>query len=527
MVNNKMKPIYMSLMAATLALSSCGDFLDVMPDNRTTLDTAEKIEDLLVTAYPTASYAIVNELMSDNTDYYGTINPYGDRFGDQVYFWQDVTENSNESSSNLWTNFYGAIANTNQALAAIEEMGGATTDQLRACKAEALLCRAYCHFFLVNEFCLNYNKQTSQTDLGIPYSDKIEELEGHSERGTVASVYERIEQDILEALPLVGNTYEVPKYHFNQRAAYAFACRFFLYYEKWDEARKYADLCLGSSPATMMRDWEGLSNMVSDYTALSQEYVNENSACNLLLMTSLTNAGLYFAPNFYYKRYAHGRYVAQTETVVATNLWGSDSYFMRPSVYSGTNFDFVIWYKVPYLREYLDPVSQVGYPHTVTPIFTADETLLNRAEALIMMKRYDEAAADLNTWIHAIADVDGTVTPTMVQRFYNTRSYAYSDANGMLSALKKHLHPAFEIDEEGSVQETMLQCVLGCRRIETLQEGLRWFDIKRYGIEIVRRTMGSDGTPAELNDVLKVDDPRRAVQIPYDVRQAGIEANPR
>jgi hypothetical protein len=73
----------------------------------------------------------------------------------------------------------------------------------------------------------------------------------------------------------------------------------------------------------------------------------------------------------------------------------------------------------------------------------------------------------------------------------------------------------------------MLQAVLGFRRIETLQTGLRWFDIKRYGIEIVRRVIGADGKPAKLVDVLKVNDPRRAVQIPSKVVAAGLEANPR
>ena len=73
----------------------------------------------------------------------------------------------------------------------------------------------------------------------------------------------------------------------------------------------------------------------------------------------------------------------------------------------------------------------------------------------------------------------------------------------------------------------MLQCVLGFRRIETLQTGLRWFDVKRYGIEIVRRIMDDKGNPETLVDVLKQDDPRRAIQIPSKVLSAGIQANPR
>lgn len=137
---------------AALSLTSCSDFLDEMPDNRTTLDTPEKVANLLVSAYPITSYRLTNEYMSDNSDSYGMSNPLGDRFADQVWAWQDVTETDNESPERLWKNYYLAIANCNQALQSIDELGGATTTELRQDKAEALLCRAFSHFVLVNEF---------------------------------------------------------------------------------------------------------------------------------------------------------------------------------------------------------------------------------------------------------------------------------------------------------------------------------------------------------------------------------------
>lgn len=86
--------IYKTLVLALplVALSSCDDYLDTMPDNRTTLDTEEKVANLLVTAYPDAGSMLINELMSDNVDYFGMRNPYGNKFGDQVYAWKDVTE---------------------------------------------------------------------------------------------------------------------------------------------------------------------------------------------------------------------------------------------------------------------------------------------------------------------------------------------------------------------------------------------------------------------------------------------------
>ena len=106
-------------------------------------------------------------------------------------------------------------------------------------------------------------------------------------------------------------------------------------------------------------------------------------------------------------------------------------------------------------------------------------------------------------------------------------AYSYDDANKMASTVKKHLNPTFTIDAKGSEQETMLQCVLGFRRIETMHQGLRWDDVNRYRIVIPRRTIGANGTPSKVTDWLTTDDLRRAVQIPYSIRQAGLEANPR
>ena len=513
-------------------LTSCNEYLDVLPDNRTEIDTPEKLQKLLVSAYPTNDPLYVAELMSDNVDNYGPQNPNTNRFVDQVYAWEEVTEANNESPENFWIDCYMRIATANTALEAIEKIGGATTTALQHCKAEALLCRAYCHFMLANLFCQAYRPEDAETQLGIVYmTSTAKSLDENPPRPSLAEVYRLVEKDLMEALPIAGSDYQVPAYHFNQRAAYAFAARFYLYTEQWDKAIDYATRCLGSAPKAMLRDWAFMASMTRDWNAISQHYIDASVNSNLLLLTSYSYMGLVFGPYRYLSKYSHGKYLAEHEDGEAQNIWGNDPFYMGMSTYSGNNLDKTIFWKLPYLFEYADAVAGTGFYRTVYPAFTTDECLLNRAEAYVLQGEYDKAAADLTMWMQNIIQTDLTLTPEDIQAFYNDQEYSYSDSLGIESTIKKHLNPTFDIGQEGDMKEAMLQCVLGFKRIETLQTGLRWYDIKRYGIEIMRRVMNAEGKPAERLDVLKKDDLRRAVQIPLRARRTsehdGVEPNPR
>ena len=90
-----------------------------------------------------------------------------------------------------------AISAANEVIKAIENMGGVKATGYYAEMAEALLCRAYNHFILVNVFAMQYNAMTADTDQGIPYITEPETtLNPSYERGTVAHVYEMIDKDL-------------------------------------------------------------------------------------------------------------------------------------------------------------------------------------------------------------------------------------------------------------------------------------------------------------------------------------------
>lgn len=509
------------------ALSSCNDYLDTMPDNRTTLDSEFKIEKMLTSAYPDHEYCTLLELLSDNSDDLGDRVSMDTRWYEDTYYWKDEAEDKNESAKSVWEGCYTAIAATNEVFQAIDALD--QTEKIRQLRGEALLCRAYNHFILGAIFC-NAWTQNAANDLGLPYMDHAEtELDPKYERGNLADFYNKIQADLEEGLQYVSDSYySVPKYHFNVKAAWAFATRFYIFTEQWDKAIQAANRCLGSSPASSLRDWASMAAMTQTFDAITDAYIDAASPANLLLATGYSTLGVMYGPYSNYGRFTHGITIAQNEDIRATNIFGGYSRFrIAPKYYQGSTFNKCIFWKAPYKFEYTDLVAQIGYAHTVVPLFTSEECLLNRAEAYIMTNRFDEAAADLTLWMKNITTSTMTLTPANIVSFYKDKPYSYDDAKGLQGTLKKHLNPAFAIDAEGSTQECMLQCLLAFRRMETLHHGLRWFDIKRYGIEIPRRLINASNQPEELKDVLKKDDKRRAVQIPQDVRDAGLEPNPR
>lgn len=545
----KIKNISLYALVLMFSLVSCNKWLDVMPDNRAEVDTEDKVIRLLVSAYPENSYSVVTEYASDNMDDYGEDNPYSDRFSEQLYYWEDVTESDNDDPKNIWEAHYLAITNANQALSSIEEMGGATTTSLKAARGEALLCRAYSHFILANVFCNAYNPETAKKELGIPYMEKAEtELNPKYERGTLDEVYALIDKDIQEGLPLINDAiYSVPKYHFNQKAAYTFASRFYLFYGDWEKVVEYATLALGSNPMEYMRDYAMLSSLPREYDVIPEIYNNSSQKTNFLITTAYSSAGMRYLPFGYFDRFGHGTVLLQTE-VMNNAPWGkfvpeAGGYLFQyihklpPMMYMGTNFDTSYFQHAPYLFEYTDPVAGYGYRRTNMAVLTAEEALLNRAEAYVMLKQYDKALADINLWTNNTLDPQRAysaskgaivITPNLTQEMIEKWAEETAYYTGKVPTPKKALNPQVEAVAAGT-QEAFIHTILIMRRLEFIETGMRWFDIKRYGIEIHRRIIVPSGEIDDITikDELKVNDPRRAIQVPKDVITAGLTPNPR
>ena len=512
-----------TLVSSALLLVSCDGFLDTMPDNRAEVNSAAKITSLLTSAYATSSYMLMTELSSDNAmDNGAQYTTYNEEQEDS-YHWKDITTTGNDAPKSVWDANYGAVAAANQALQAIEDLGNPTN--LNAQKGEALLCRAYAQFTLANVFCLPFNPETADKDLGIPYSDKPEtQVSVKYQRGTMAELYKKISADIEAGLPLINDEiYTVPKYHFNKKAAYAFAARFNLFYLKFDKTIQYANVVLGDNPRPQLRDWAANAVSASDWTLRTNAYIAASSPANLLIQTATSSWPYVYGPYSIGKRYGNAKAIFTTESVRVPGIWGAYTNLNPANSVWGSDQKLAISKMQAYF-EYTDKVAGIGLLHSVLAPFTTDETLLCRAEAYVLqaVPDYSKAVADINLWLSSHCVATGAAkTKDDIVNFYNALPYMPLQITSNTDRkVKKMLHPRGFTVAAGD-QENMIQCILHLRRVETMHEGLRWFDIKRYGIEIAHNRDGL------TDDLLKVDDPRRAIQLPQDVINAGLTANPR
>ena len=334
------------------------------------------------------------------------------------------------------------------------------------------------------------------------------------------------------------NLYSVPKYHFNYKAACCFASRVFLFTQDWDKAIHYATLALGPNPKSLMRDNEALSLLPSNpMTTVALAYCSADSKCNFLLQTGYSVMGTWFGSYTTAPRFTHGKLQATYESLNVKGPFGnSAAYWLSAWSFSSGK---MLLPRIPYIFEYTDPVAGIGYSRALFPCFTAEEALLNRAEAYIMKINSDGSALakaldDMNLYANTIYK-SGVVelTAETANDWANNLTYSYPTVGKVSTNTitpKKQLFPYYEIT--AGTQENLIHSLLFLRRREFIHCGMRWFDTRRFGITIERLLVDDDAvTITQITDKISdedgIVDPRRCLQLPPDVIAAGLTKNPR
>ncbi|MFD2968518.1 RagB/SusD family nutrient uptake outer membrane protein [Sphingobacterium bambusae] len=491
----KRKLIYPILLFIALPFTGCEKYLDQLPDQRTLLNNGEKLSELLVSAYPSGNYITFCEAMSDNvTDNFGMGT--NDETNTNGYAWRDVTAVNQDSPIYYWNNAYRAIAAANEVLKAIADAGDPA--EFASKKGEALVARAYAHFMLVNLFAKFYNNSTSGVDMGVPYVEIPETVVWKNyERNTVSSVYEKIERDLVAGLPLIVDNYKTPSYHFTRKAAHAFAVRFYLFKKDYAQVVNHANLAFPEGNiANNMRDMNGRYAAFGS-EEFAYEYTKSDERANILLGETTS----WWARRF--RQYRYSTTSALLNSVIQGTVAGNLTAIRTWSL-SSQSF-YTRKFMEHFVRTSINATTGVGY--NMVPLFSTEEVLLSRAEALAYLGQYESAMADLNAYAkNRIKVADYSSSRTIDKQ--KIKTYFYN-----------------ELPEEqytdAVFQEGLIQSCLQFRRAEFMHEGLRWFDILRYNIPVTHAVYGG----ASIS--LPADDLRRVLQLPEEVKLSNVELNPR
>ena len=540
--------------AMALATASCGDkFLDEMPDNRVELKTAEHLRLLLNDSYPAYNYFIPCELMSDNVVDNNSPDANGTRYNlsaydlgdDETFAFEDVSSSTGtDTPGGIWEGYYLSIAAANSVLEKIEEFEASGYDRddaskLPAIKAEALMLRAFCHWVLAEIFCEQYRgPELSKAIQGIPYMTKPETtVRPNYERGNLADFYENIEKDLEEGLAGIDKSlYEIPKYHFNTQAAHAFAARFYLHKRDYKKVLEHCNKAFGGEDVDVsqyMSDiWSHSGDFyyISDFGLFQQ---NMTKPRNFLLISTYSIAMRHLTGG---RRYSMNRDAKRAAYQGPGPTWSRYSYVdkngkekafsMNPafnvSISNGrSDWGCMALHNLTEQFEYTDKHSGIGYPHVTVSEFNGEETLFMRAEAKLYLGMKQSALDDLQVWETSLRNNPGAessnryddFTEARVRDFYTDPDLGY----GIVKPLNiDELYPCeYSVNDD---IEPLLQCMLHFRRIQTVHTGMRFFDLKRYAIEYSHVI----GKEARVETLTKFDK-RRAIQIPYEALQGGMQ----
>ncbi len=502
-----MKKIIQTLLIS-ITLVSCQDYLDVNPDStiNVEINSEEKIAELLTGAYPTASYFPFLEVRTDNVGL--RQNGEHSRINEAMYFWEDYDYEDLDTPLNYWNSCYKGIAQANKALELLASYP--KTERVKALYAEAFLLRAYLHFMLVNIWAQPYGTASANASMGIPYVTKPEKnaLVDY-DRGTVAQVYHNIEKDLKLGITLVNDKYyKKPKFHFNKKAAYAFASRFYLMKGDWDLVVEYANYVLGENPKNVLRNWLNYYNQLGfSPDNLYQLYTSANEPANLLLNTTESR----WCRSIKTDKYG----VTDNSFISIFDKKGIDG-----CGGAGKNLNFGMLYsflKSPgyiYNGRYISKFDELSLHNNVSfkprdlyvtnVLFSTDEVLLNRMEAHAMLQNYDQAVTDLKDYMKGKFDVE---LPCPNSSYTSTSIENY-----------KIYTPSYGLTVK---QLALIKIFADFRQKEFLHEALRWFDIRRFYMPVNRKTKYSIYQP------LRKEDPRKLIQIPVEAIARGLQANPR
>lgn len=469
--------------------SSCHDFFKESSQDEIKPSTIEDLRSVMYKeAYP-YQFASDNYLMllTDEIQSNGLLNQqYATQHsnGTPVFTFNPMMFDGNEvfpvTDVNSWKVYYEKIKGCNVIIDHVSKVSG-TEQERNALLGQSILLRGFYHLKLAMIYCQAYTAPgvDPKTAMGVPLMLTMDLTDDYPERPSLEALYTQIENDFLRATTLLEENYTPDNvYRVGNIAAYVLLSRFYLFRggdEDLNKAIQYAGMAIEKGP--MLTRFSMLTG--TDKSVFDSDMSSEVVWC--YGSKSFQNTAYFLTQ----------RYQETVPWSVSTELlrqYGADD--LRGNVFFQSMFSSTGIY-----GNKIGHNSSYGGDHGVR----VAEAYLNRAEALA---RRFQAKGDGNDRLQALDDLN-----TLRETRFVAGTY---------------------VDEDITDAQALLDFCLNERRLELcLEEGFRWFDIKRFGLSVTHKYIDTEGVEREY--VLESNSPLYALPIPYDAieRNYKLKQNPR
>lgn len=505
----------MAIISLAIGATSCNDMLDTKPQGVFTSEQIGEDEalDMMTSAYAT----MLCHYFGNNESFAGPINNWvidlrsddalkgGDGVTMEGYMHQleiGNVQSDNDVINFKWRNNYFSISRCNTAIKAIMSAGSLSDDAKASFIAEMKTLRAYYYFDMLRLF------------EKFPYFDETvaNPSECRADEYSREQIADFIRTDLRNSYKVLPETQEQVG-RFNKYVAAAILARVDLFLSNWKEASEYAGYVIDSKQYDLYPNFLDMSkpeynNMYESVMAVQFSSANSPDQYNFnnCLNCTWSENNLYGNGDDFYLASQDLVNAFRTDENGLPYLDGTqNSESVTTADYAGNvdpRLDFTLgrigmpWRSYQYNEKWCRNLELYGqysgkkpYPSPdsqyvkvgIVPwgasslnyiIIRYADVLLMKAEALIELNEDLNKARELINLVRAKAarSVDASYTPV--------------DCNPMIANYAVGQYPA-----TGWTQDYARRAVRQERRVELAMEGLRWFDLLRWGnvVDVVNK----------------------------------------
>lgn len=461
-----------NIISLFLLFTSCGDFLDYKDNDKVIPDNLDQYSELIMGELTQKSVGATCHNLWIMSDDFGTYVPswigestQDDRLSYQSWYtWakeSQITPEGDEKIDPAWEHFYRKVLTCN----IIEKDVNEFEDDVEGVKyrllGEVQAIRAMSYWYLVNMYGEPYRSmEQAQKAMGVPINNETSIKDKLYTRASLQQVYELMEGDLKNALQnLEKGEQRNTIFHPNKDVVRLFLSRIYLEQKRYDDVITVCNDLLEETMRTIIP----LSEMLT-YADSEKPMLNKN---NNSMIFSWLNRDSYPGSS---SEYSSGRY-CPAEDLVAS--FASNDVRKYSNVSWDGNKHRIVKFKS----------SESGCEDMN---YRIEEIYFNRAEAYIEKGEWELGMKDVN-------------------EVYSKR---LEDEIGHLNA--------------NNVNDARIQLRAEKRR-EFCFEDIRWFDIRRWGLEIEHKYYNFSMEGDYKIYVLDAESPNYVLPLPLDIQRRNFE----